>query len=190
VDYKQPRSNRGQFIRTTTSAERDADAARLRDTGMGYKEIAEQLGYCDKGQAWRGVQRTLTEIVREPAEKLRQTEANRLDDLYVDALNILERDHVMVSHGKIVYGEDGRALLDDGPKIAAIRELRQIRESYRKLFGADAAKQIDIALEQRIDLDAQLVTDALTAALDAIDLTDEQRAVALGAAQQRLQEAD
>lgn len=184
-----PRDGTGRFIRTTNTAERDAEAARLRNTGLGYKEIANQLGYADKGAAWRGVQRALTDIVREPAKQLRATEAARLDDLYVEALEILERDHVVVSHGKIIHGEDGRPLLDDGPKLAAIDRARQIRESYRKLFGADAPKQLDVALEQRIDLDAQLVADAVSAALDAVDLSDEQRAAAVAAAQQRLEAA-
>lgn len=184
-----PHDGRGRFVRTTTTAERDAQAARLRDTGLGYKEIAEQLGYSNKGNAWRAVQRALTEIVREPAEHLRASEASRLDELYVEALEVLERDHVVVSHGKIIHGEDGRPLLDDGPKLAAIREARQVRESYRKLVGADAAKQLDVAIEQRIDLDSELVADALAAALNALDLSEEQRAAALGAAQQRLAEA-
>ena len=185
-----PRDGTGRFIRTTETAERDAQAARLRNTGLGYRQIAEQLGFADKGDAWRAVQRALTDIVREPAEQLRATEAARLDDLYVEALEILERDHVMVSHGKVVEGPGGEPFLDDGPKLAAIREARQVRESYRKLFGVDAAKQIDVALEHRLDLDADLVADALAAALDAADLTDEQRAAALAAAQQRLEAAD
>lgn len=184
-----PRDGTGHFIRTTTTAERDAEAARLRNTGLGYKEIAQQLGYADKGNAWRAVQRALTAIVREPAEQLRATEAARLDDLYVEALEILERDHVTVSHGKIIHGEDGRPLLDDGPKLAAIDRARQIRESYRKLVGADAPKQLDVALEQRIDLDSELVADALAAALNAIDLTEEQRTAALNAAQEKLLQA-
>lgn len=181
-----PHDGRGRFVRTTTTAERDAQAARLRDTGLGYKEIAEQLGFADKGNAWRAVQRALTAIVQEPAEQLRATEAARLDELYVEALEILERDHVTVSHGKVIEGPDGRPLLDDGPKLAAIDRARQIRESYRKLVGADAPKQLDVALEQRIDLDSELVADALAAALNALDLTEEQRTAALNAAQERL----
>lgn len=184
-----PHDGRGRFVRTTTTAERDAQAASLRNTGLSYKQIAEQLGYADKGNAWRAVQRALTAIVREPAEQLRATEASRLDDLYVEALEILERDHVTVSHGHIIEGPDGRPLLDDGPKLAAIDRARQIRESYRKLVGADAPKQLDVALEQRIDLDSELVADALAAALDAIDASEEQRTAALEAAQQKLLDA-
>lgn len=146
------RDTRGRFLRTVHTVERDAAAARLRSEGATYKQIAEQLGYCDKGEAWRAVQRALTMIVKEPAEKLRQVEAAKLDELYVEALEVLERDHVMVSHGRIVVGEDGQPLLDDGPKLQAVAQLLKVRESYRRLFGLDAATKTEVTGGVRYEL--------------------------------------
>lgn len=67
--------------------------------------------------------------------------------------------------------------------------LRQSREE-RKLAATTAKQAVDagvmVALERRLDLEGELVAAALSAALDAIDLTHEQRVAALGAAQQHL----
>ncbi len=70
--------------------------------------------------------------------------------------------------------------------------LRQSREE-RKLAATTAKQAVDagvmVALERRLDLEGELVATALSAALDALELTHEQRVAALGAAQQLLLEA-
>lgn len=142
------RNGKGRFDRSITTVERDAAAAGLRADNKTYQQIADELGYSSKGDAWRGVQKAKADVAREPVAKLIQTEAAQLDDLYVAALDVLERDHVMVSHGRIVKDDNGTPILDDGPRLAAIRELRAIRESYRKLFGADAPSRVSIDAQQ------------------------------------------
>lgn len=149
---EQPRDGNGNYAYVNASVQRDAEAMRLKAAGRTYQQIADTLGYCDRGHAWRGVQRAMKAVLQEPAEELIAVEAARLDDLYATALEILERDHVMVSHGKVVHDDTGAPLLDDGPKIAALRELRQIRESYRKLHGLDAAKKVDLSGGVRYEL--------------------------------------
>jgi hypothetical protein len=188
VNDQQARNSQGKFVRTPQTARRDAEAAELRAQGLSSREIAEQLGFADKGEAHHAVQRALLAIVKEPAEKLRTLELARLDAMYEAAMGVLERRHVTVSNGKIIYLGD-EPLEDDAPVLAAIDRLLKVQERRARLLGLDAPKQLDVALEQRIDLDAQLVTDALTAALDAVDLTDEQRTAALEAAKGRLLEA-
>lgn len=143
---------KGRFIRTIDHARRDAQAAELRATGHTYQQIADQLGYCDKGEAWRGVQKAKADVAREPVEKLIAVEAGRLDELYVAALEVLERDHTLTSNGRVVYGEDGQPLLDDRPKLAAISELRYLRESYRRLLGLDAEKKVSVAGSVRYEV--------------------------------------
>lgn len=70
--------------------------------------------------------------------------------------------------------------------------LRQSREE-RKLAAGTAKQAVDagvmVALERRLDLEGELVAAAIGAALDAIELTHEQRVAALEAAQRRLLEA-
>ncbi len=163
-DGERVRDGKGRYIRSIESVQRDAAAAKLRSERKSYQQIATELGYTDKGEAWRGVQRAKADVAREPVAKLIQTEAEQLDALYVSALEVLERDHIMVSHGKVVKDDDGNTLLDDGPKLAAIRELRTIRESYRKLFGADAPS--------RVSVDAQQLGAEISALFDRVDGDD------------------
>lgn len=149
----QPRNGNGAYEYVNTSVQRDAAAMRLKSEGRTYQQIADELGYFDRGHAWRGVQRAMKAVLREPAEELIAVEAARLDELYVQALDILEREHVMVSHGKIVVDTaTGEPLLDDGPRLAALRELRQIRESYRKLHGLNAPQRTETTLSGSVSL--------------------------------------
>ncbi|WP_331756196.1 hypothetical protein OHA04_45685 (plasmid) [Streptomyces sp. NBC_01590] len=149
---EQPRDGNNKFLYDNAAVQRDAEAARLKSDGLTYQEIADALGYSDRGNAWRGVQRAKRAILREPAEELIQVESGRLDELYVEALAVLERDHVMVANGKIVCDEDGSPLRDDGPKLAALRELRQIRESYRKLHGLDSPAKVNMEGELKYEV--------------------------------------
>ena len=143
---QQPRDGNGNFTYDITGAQRDAEAARLKAAGRTYQQIADELGYSDRGNAWRGVQRAIKSVLKEPAEELIAVEAGRLDDLYATALEILERDHLMISHGRIIFDErTGDPVIDDGPRLAALRELRQIRESYRRLHGLDAEKKVSLS---------------------------------------------
>ncbi|MFJ4624238.1 hypothetical protein [Streptomyces sp. NPDC088812] len=135
----------GRYIPTQETADRAAEAARLKAANprMTYQEIADAVGYQNKAGAWRAINRCREAVIREAGAELIAAEASHLDDLFVSALEVMERDHVVVSHGRVVLDEDGKPLLDDGPKLAAIREMRMIRESYRKLFGADQPAKVE-----------------------------------------------
>jgi hypothetical protein len=146
------RDGKGRWVRTIHTVQRDADAAELRANGLTYQQIADELGYCHKREAWRAVERAKADVIREPAERLIAVEAALLDGLYVSALEVLERDHYAHANGRIVKDDAGAPLLDDGPKLAAIRELRQIRESFRKLHGLDAEKKVNLSGSVRYEV--------------------------------------
>lgn len=137
----------GRYIPTQAVADRAAEAARLKaeNPRMTYAEIARRVGYHDKAGAWRAIERCREAVIREAGAELVAAEAAHLDDLFVAALEVLERDHVMVSHGRVVLGEDGEPLLDDGPKLAAVREMRMLRESFRRLYGLDQPAKTEIS---------------------------------------------
>ncbi|MEU3161794.1 hypothetical protein ABZ753_30980 [Streptomyces griseoincarnatus] len=146
-----PRNNvTGKFEPSQATADRAAAAARLKaeNPRMTYQQIADAVGYRNKGDAWRAVERCREAVLRQAGRELIASEAAQLDDLFVAAMEVLERDHVMVSHGRIVKDDTGTPLLDDGPKLAAVREMRQIRESYRKLFGLDAPSRVSVDAEK------------------------------------------
>ena len=49
--------------------------------------------------------------------------------------------------GKVVYEDNGRPMIDDGPNLAAIDRLVKISESHRKLLGLDQEPSMNV--EQR-----------------------------------------
>jgi hypothetical protein len=139
------RDGQNRFVRTLESAARDAQAAQLRAEGWTLTAIAEELGYYDKSTARKAIRGVLSEIVRGPAEKLLQLHMDRLENLYDAALDVLETDHVVVSHGKVVTGADGQPLMDSAPKLAAIREARQTLDAFWNLTGMKQPAKVAIS---------------------------------------------
>lgn len=163
--YSQTRDGNGRFTNSYTTAQRDGQAAKLRDEGWTLQAIADHLGYHDRTHAKQGIRRAIEKVVKEPAERLVTREAARLDTLYEEALEVLLREHVTVSHGRIIKDDDGNPLLDDGPKLAAIDRLVKVRESYRKLLGLDAPS--------RVSVDAQQLGDEISALLNRATADDD-----------------
>src|SRR5690349_18012203 len=144
-----PRNRPGRKLeRSAETAERDAEACRLRSRGLTYDMIARELGMSDPSVAHRAVKRALVAIVREPAEELLKLELDRLDALARAALVVLETQHIRIHDGEIIRipDKDGNEIrvLDHGPTLAAIRELRKISESRRKLTGLDAPASVHV----------------------------------------------
>lgn len=160
------RDRHGQFVRDTATVLQDAQAAALRARRMTYQQIADELGMASKSSAYEAVQRALRDALSEPAEQARQMELDDLDRAQRAVLEVLERNHVTVSHGRVVrrlvgyerdddgeyvLDEDGKRIgvyedvLDDGPILQAVDRLIKIGESRRKLLGLDAAQKMDVS---------------------------------------------
>ncbi|MGW1497570.1 hypothetical protein ACWCQW_03080 [Streptomyces mirabilis] len=153
------RDSRGNYIPTQAAAERAATAARLKaeNPRMTYQQIADAVGYGNKGEAWRAVEKCRKAVLQQAGAELIASEAAQLDDMFVAAMQVLERDHVVVSHGRVITMADPETqaetpLLDDGPKLAALREMRAIRESYRKLLGIDQPTQVAVSGSVRYEV--------------------------------------
>lgn len=97
---------------------------------------------------------------------------------YMDSVLMeLQRKHV----------EEGGDPLDPPSSVQTwLRQSRQERALAAKTAQGAINAGVMIALAQRADLEGGLVADALTAALDTLGLSTEQRMKALGAAQERL----
>jgi hypothetical protein len=137
------RDGNGRYTRDLATAERDAEAARLRSRGMTYRQIAAHLGVT-VGNAHAAVQRALAEVIAEPAADALAFELERLDQLYQAALKVLEAQHITVSNGRVVE-LDGVPLPDDGPVLQAIDRLVRISESRRKLLGLDQPAKTQVS---------------------------------------------
>ena len=157
MDEQTVRGGDGKFTRGVDTAERDAEAARLRSQGMPYRKIAAELGI-DVHTAHDAVQRALASIVAEPAAAALHFELERLDDelirlneLYERVLEVLNREHVTVSQGHVVE-HDGVPVPDDDWILRAAEQLRRIDESRRKngesrrkLLGLDSPVKTQIS---------------------------------------------
>ncbi len=152
-----PHDGKGRFTRTLATAEREAEAARLRSRGWSYQRIANELGWANKGDAHHAVQKVLRDTVQEAGDDLRALELTRLDALYVAATEVLEREHITVSNGRIVSRDDGTPILDDAPVLQAIDRLLKIQERRSRLLGLDAPVKKDVSL-----------TDERVAAIEAL----------------------
>lgn len=140
----------GRYERGMDTVQRDASAAELRAQKRTYRQIAAELGFNNPGDAWRAVQRAKADVARPAVTKLIQTESEELDDLYILAMEVIEANHVVVSHGKVVTMLDAESgeekpLTDNGPKLQAIQTALRIRESYRKLHGLDQPAQVAVS---------------------------------------------
>lgn len=146
-DQESRNKGNGRYVRTPETAARDARAAELWGQGYTYREICAELDIKSSSNAYYAVRRALNSITKPAAEDARQRRAAELDHLAEEARAILARQHVTVSHGRIILDDDGQPLLDDGPKLAAIDRLLRINESQRKLNGEDAPTRISIDAE-------------------------------------------
>ena len=168
------RAGNGKFIRTAATIKRDHKAAELRGQGYSFDRIAEELGFASRGKAHEAVMRAYADIPSEESEQAKRLDLERIDRLIEQAWQIMLRDHVTVSQGRVVgklvgverdtdgsvvLDGDGKAIpiyediLDDGPAIAAIREIRALVERRAKMIGYDAPSRsrIEVVPEDAVD---------------------------------------
>lgn len=139
----------------TAIAARRAAAVEMRLAGQSFQQIADQLGYNSRGAACQDVTRALEAHLAEQhrqTEVLREEELQRLDLLLVEAWAVLKREHVTVSHGKIIKDEEtGAKLLDDGPVLQAIDRILKIQERRAKYLGLDAPTKVEAITIDALD---------------------------------------
>lgn len=149
---KQPqaRDGDGLFIPTLDTAERRRRAAELRSQGLSYRKIAAEMGI-DVHMAFDYVKAAMKAVVQPAAEaaisfELQQLDEElvRLDALYEQVTEVLRREHVTVSQGRIVTTSEGDTVPDDDWILKAVDRLvridearRRNGESRRKLLGLD-----------------------------------------------------
>lgn len=111
--------------RRIEAKERALKALELRKKGVRYEQIAQQLGYSNRGNAHKAVMKELELLAkecREEAEQVRDLELQRLDDLYV------------VAAKRVAAGSE-----------TAIDRCLRIMERRAKYLGLDAAEKVDVS---------------------------------------------
>lgn len=135
------------------------------------------------------------------------------EQLWSEAMEISRKENVTPTEallglvrtamGRSAYVENlltekvGRHIENGGDPLELPPDIRLWMKESRneRLLAAKTAKAavdagVMIAMAQRTDLEGGLVADAVAAALDALQLSTEERMKALGAAQERLLNAD
>ena len=147
------RDGNGRFDRSPDTAERDAEACRLRAKNLSYRRIAAELGI-DVKAAYDGVRRAIRDTLQEPADDVKRLELERLDELAQKTRKVMLGTHYVVSQGKGVrLTRDDEPLVDDGPVLQAVDRLLKIQERRARLLGLDAP--------QRVSVDAQNLGDEI-----------------------------
>jgi hypothetical protein len=146
--------------RSIATAQRRAQALKMRLDGARYDEITQQLGYSSRGAAVQDVQRALVATVQEPADEVRALELSRLDMMWQTVIEVLRKEHVIVSQGRVVFLDD-EPIKDTGPILAAVDRLLKIQERRAKYLGLDAPKQLEVVTLDAIDQQIRALNEEL-----------------------------
>lgn len=108
--------------RRITAAEKRAKALELRKAGATYDQIARQVGYHNRGNAYRAVHLALKEITAEPATEVIKLELERLDAMLLGLWPAARKG-----------------------KEAAVDRVLRIMERRAALLGLDAEKKVNLS---------------------------------------------
>jgi hypothetical protein len=144
------RDSHGRLRRSKETAERDAEMMQMRERGLSYSKIANHFGVT-KTTVSRAVERSLKAIVQEPAEAVLKLELARLDWMWDQAVQVLERDHIVVSNGRVMFDprvpddEIPAPLLDDDHVLRTLATMTKIMDRRARYLGLDAAQKLVIS---------------------------------------------
>lgn len=132
----------GRFIKSPETAARRAEVARLYSQEKTFEEIAKILGYYDRHDARKAFLAYMEETAK-PTEDARRRALSKLDFAEQAVWDVLERRHITVSNGRVVT-HDGSPILDDGPVLQAVGELRQLEALRARYEGTFAPTQSQV----------------------------------------------
>lgn len=142
----QPRDGRGNWVRTQAGRERDLIALEMRSAGRTWRVIADTLGYTDESNARRGVYTILAETQAPTVNEARAEMVAQIDQLYGEAMKVLEARHLRINNGELVQVEDENGQLvpveDDAPVLRAIDTINQLMTQKARLLGLNAPAKI------------------------------------------------
>lgn len=144
---EQLRDGNNRFTPNVEDAKLRAEAARLRAKGWTYARIADHLGYSDRASVSNAVKQVLAETAQDAGDEFRNLKREQLRMLTEATYEILERQHIQVSNGRVVFLNE-EPLQDPGPALAALNLLLKINESERKLEGADEPARVSVEAQQ------------------------------------------
>lgn len=140
---------RARITATERRRHRDAEAAQLRAQGLSYDDVAERLGFRDRGGAHKAVARALAGTVQHSTDTARRLAQQRLDGL--------RQALIAVATDTSVAPRD---------VVSALRALLAVEEREARLLGLDLAAAPGNPVTSTV-LDAEI--ERLTRDLSALD---------------------
>jgi len=137
----------GRFLRGIESAERDLEALRLKSRGWTLEQISDDLGYGSRANVSRAIKRAAAEVPMPGVEVYRRMQLETIDYALRVVIEIIETDHPFVTTAGVIVKDGEKTLLDDAPRLAAVRELRALLERQAKTTGSDAPAQRVVTLD-------------------------------------------
>jgi hypothetical protein len=181
-----------------TAARRRAQVVQMRLAGASFEEIGQQLGVTDSRahQLWTDA---LDRTAKEPADRWRALELQRLDQLQAAATAVLHATHHVIHSAKVVVDDQSRPYVDHGPVLAAVNTLVRVMERRARVLGLDAPARVDAKVDGTLttmdaidahiaELEAQLGADDPT--YYEVKRREEGRARELSAFRTRWQQPD
>jgi hypothetical protein len=144
---------RARVTATEKRRHRDAEAARLRASGLSYDDIADKLKFRDRSGARKAAQRALAGMVHSTVDEARQLSMSRLDGLRRMLVGL-------VTEGGLVPRDT----------IAAARALLAVEEREARLLGLDAAAA-PVVTSGHLDAEIERLTREI-GALDNLPVPD------------------
>lgn len=153
------------------TAERRAKLIKERLKGRLFEDIWEELGYSSRSHATKDFSRAFEERIAEQrtsVEVYREVELTRLDQLTLEAIEILKTRHYAITpSGRVgTHPETGEVLVDDMPTLAAIDRLLKIQDRRAKLLGLDKPQRMEVLTIDAIDAKIAELSDELAALED------------------------
>lgn len=152
------RDGNGRARRSLETAARDMRAAELYGKGWSYQRIAGELGFASKGHAHNAIQRAFAAIPTEDAAQAKRVDLERIERLIEINWEVLERQHVAISNGRVVrrfigierdedgierLDPDGKTIpvfedvMDDGPISVTTNTIARLLERRAKMHAYD-----------------------------------------------------
>lgn len=159
------RSNAARKGLLRHNAEKHAEEARLmyqdRLDGMTFRAIAAKHD-CSIRKVQRRLNTYVPQLLEGPATVYRNAEVGKLDELEEKLWKILDKEHLMISHGKVMKIEDETGELvpvhDDMPRLSAIDRLLKVADRRAKLLGLDMPTRTELNVTSDIEDDELIKT--------------------------------
>lgn len=117
---------------TIEAVERERKALAAALSGKSFDDIATEVGYSNRGTAWRAVQRALKRTIQPAADEYRAIELMRLDGL------------LLALWPRAIGSPASEDQEATAPDYQAIDRVLKIAERRAKLLGLDAPVKVDV----------------------------------------------